>query len=504
MTRRTKLVLGLALLFLLALVGAALARPGGGQSYSGGGGHSSSSGGGGSSSSSGSGDIGALFELIYHLVRLIVYYPEIGIPLVILIVVWIMYSAYQQHKNKDWDSGPAVQLQRAIPLDDLRRVDPNFSQVLFEDFAYRLFSTAHRARHAADALATIAPYVAEPARQALAKRKPPGERVESVVIGAMRSFRLDIPPAARDREGRPYRERIGIEFEANVTTAKKTYYSVESWLFGREAGRQGKPPGASKSFPCPNCGAPWQASSTGTQVCASCNQAVDNGRFDWSVEQISLLSMDERPPTLIADVPERGTDLPTYYQAGAEMAFVSLQQHDPNASVQAIQQRLHMIYDELNRAWSKNDLTPIRGLVSDGLYDYLSYWVEAYKRQGLRNKLEQMRITGTTFAKVQRDRWYDAVTIRIWATGYDFTVRSSDGKHVKGSRMMLRPYSEYWTLIRSATRRGPAQARPVCGNCGAPLQITQSGECTHCNVHLTAGEFDWVLSKIEQDDSYRG
>jgi hypothetical protein len=34
--------------------------------------------------------------------------------------------------------------------------------------------------------------------------------------------------------------------------------------------------------------------------------------------------------------------------------------------------------------------------------------------------------------------------------------------------------------------------------------VTMAGACNYCGAHLTAGEFDWVLSKIEQDDSYRG
>jgi hypothetical protein len=31
-----------------------------------------------------------------------------------------------------------------------------------------------------------------------------------------------------------------------------------------------------------------------------------------------------------------------------------------------------------------------------------------------------------------------------------------------------------------------------------------AGACKYCNAHVTRGEFDWVLSKVEQDDSYRG
>ncbi len=33
---------------------------------------------------------------------------------------------------------------------------------------------------------------------------------------------------------------------------------------------------------------------------------------------------------------------------------------------------------------------------------------------------------------------------------------------------------------------------------------SMAGACEHCSAHLTRGEFDWVLSKIEQDESYRG
>ena len=83
-------------------------------------------------------------------------------------------------------------------------------------------------------------------------------------------------------------------------------------------------------------------------------------------------------------------------------------------------------------------------------------------------------------------------------------VRGETGALVRGSKHRERPYSEYWTLIRTASRRGAPRTAPACSNCGAPLQISQSGECEHCGSHVTSGEFDWVVSKIEQDDTYRG
>ena len=177
---------------------------------------------------------------------------------------------------------------------------------------------------------------------------------------------------------------------------------------------------------------------------------------------------------------------------------------DPDASHDAFNRRVEMIYAGLNTAWSANDLEPVRGLVSDGLFDYLRYWVDAYKRQGLRNQLTNMRITRLQLAKVARDKYYDAVTVRIWGTGLDYVVHTGNGQLVRGSKHRERPYSEYWTFIRSAARKGPVRTEPVCSNCGAPLHISQAGTCDHCGAHVTSGEFDWVLSKIEQDDTYRG
>ena len=474
----------------------ALARPGGGDSYSGGGGHGGGGGGGG---------MGMVLELLFHLIRLAFYYPAIGLPLIGIVVLGLVWAWRVRVKNRDWDSGPRAQLDRAIDLGAVRRLDPDFSQVLFEDFAFRLFGAAHRARAGGEAtLDQLAPYVAPPARRALAQREPVGAPIASVVIGAMRVFRADVPERPVDDRGRPERVRIGLELEANVTAGDHTYFSVETWLLGRDAGTRSKPPDPSRQFTCPNCGAPWQASTTGSQTCSYCNQVVDNGRFDWVVEQIVLESLDQRAPTIARTVEERGTDLETYVQPGFDTRWMSLLQDDSALTDTDVIARVEKIYAGLMRDWANNDLAPSRGLISDGLYDYLTYWIDAYRRQGLRNELVDMHITHTAMCKLVRDRWYDALTIRIFATGKDFVIAEASGDLVRGSRSRDRDYSEYWTLIRSSVRRGPARADDNCPNCGAPRVVTMAGACDHCGVHITAGEFDWVLSKIEQDDSYRG
>ena len=49
-----------------------------------------------------------------------------------------------------------------------------------------------------------------------------------------------------------------------------------------------------------------------------------------------------------------------------------------------------------------------------------------------------------------------------------------------------------------------SQPAANCPNCGALLKINMAGVCEYCNGKLSSGAFDWVLSRIEQDEAYTG
>jgi predicted lipid-binding transport protein (Tim44 family) len=231
---------------------------------------------------------------------------------------------------------------------------------------------------------------------------------------------------------------------------------------------------------------------------------VSGGRFDWSVESIEVVRLEERPPALGSDVQEVGSNWPTIFHPDLNPRWAELAREDPAVTQQALDARLRLIYDELNAAWSRRDLGGARPYVSDGLFDYLKYWVTAYEKQGLRNALEGMRIVEWKTVKVLRDRHYDSLTLRLWGSGRDYTVRQTTGDVVSGDPKRERFYSEYWTLIRGAGVKGAPRGDKSCPNCGAPLDVNMAGQCEHCGAKITSGEFDWVLSKIEQDDSYTG
>ncbi len=489
----------LSVVCLMAFAGAALARPGGGQSYGGG-----SSGGG----SGGGGGAGLIFFVVRIWIQFCIAYPQIGLPVTAVVVIgWLRYRHNHPHTSERWDTrtaSPAPPSQpAAVDLDAIRSLDADFSSVLFTDFAYALYARAHEARSDAAALAALAPYLSTGARAHLAARRPPGAPVEGVVIGALRAADVMVP--AVDQPGARF-VAVTLEIESNMTVGSgavaATQYVRERWRLVRDATAKSRPPEAVGSFHCPHCGAPF--TDTGGGRCQYCGEVVTDGRFDWSVQTIEVESIEDRASSLAGTVAEQGTDLPTIFHPALAARRAELLQADPATTDAALAARLRLIYDRLNAAWTALDLTPSRPFVSDRLDEYLEYWIRAYKAQGLRNVLTGMRMTDAKLVKIVRDRWYDAVTFRLWATGRDSTVRQADGAVVAGDPASDRAYSEYWTLIRSARRQGPPRTDASCPNCGAPLAVNMAGNCEHCGALITRGDFDWVLSTIEQDDSYSG
>ncbi len=514
MRRRWFFLLLGALLLIPAL---AYSRPGGGEGFSGGGG----SGGGGGDGG------GCIFLLLRLWIEFVFAYPAIGIPMTIVgVLVFIAWNRKRVKEGKQsWDfTTPSVsvptpaappQQARAQDLDAIRQLDPEFSVVLFEDFAYALYARAHQARSDRHALDALAPYLSPPVRDQLQQRPPAGVPVTSVIVGVMRATRVSVPsdrippppgapPSATPPAGWI---QVTLEIESNITLGNGgAQYVKERWTLVRSSTARSKPAEQVKSFKCPNCGAPFDpAGAAAGDRCGYCGEVVSGGRFDWTVQAADLLKVEGRPPALTSTVQEVGTNWPTVYHPQVAARRAELLRDDPATTDEALGARLMLIYDQLNTAWTNLDLTQARPFVSDGLFDYLQYWINAYRSQGLRNVLEGMRITEWTIAKVVRDARYDSVTLRVWGSGRDSTVRQADGGLVSGNPNRDRVYTEYWTLIRAAGVHAAPRADRSCPNCGAPVdQVNMAGECQHCGAKITRGDFDWVLSKIEQDDVYSG
>jgi predicted lipid-binding transport protein (Tim44 family) len=422
-----------------------------------------------------------------------------------LFVVVAIIRGAAERKQQDWNTsaaGPSfIQLapQKPLPpkkparrtlVEMVSEHDPGFSLVLFEDFLYSLFAAYHEAR-GSGARHDVTPYVdAEAARYLTTLRK---DEVRTVIVGSMAIGKV------RKMEGRI---AVEVSFEANYEEvqngAAQAFYSQEDWVLQRSLEARSRTPEHATIDECPNCGG--ALGDMDGNVCTYCKQTLTPGRFDWALTHISV-ERSARGPMLGGSSPEQGTSLPTIVIDGAEQRLEKLVGRDATFAWPAFQERVGVIFEALHRGWCARDWRSVRPYVSDQLFQSQLYWIEEYKKQRMSNRTDGARIVQIGMSNVESDPHFDAITVRVFATGKDYTIRD-DGSLVSGSKTVERPYSEYWTLIRGRSSKGSAASDAGCPNCGAPLEVNMAGSCTHCGVKVTRGDFDWVLSRIEQDEAY--
>ena len=157
-------------------------------------------------------------------------------------------------------------------------------------------------------------------------------------------------------------------------------------------------------------------------------------------------------------------------------------------------------------AWSSGDWRKARHLVSDRLYESNGFWMDEYARQGWRNILENIAIQKINIARIDIDKFYDSLTVRVFASCLDYTI-DGQGKLLGGSVKKPRQFSEYWTFMRTAGVEKIEQEYDLksCPSCGAPAdKVGQTGVCAYCGSKISEGHFSWVLAVITQDEVYEG
>ena len=481
---------------LLGFATVAAARPGGGGGFSSGG-HSSGGG------SSGGGSIGMvidLIRLIFWIIEMCVEYPWFGIPFVSCLIGLAVYAWWQKHRRRnyaEWSTLPPMvhdtpSRRARLQLLSLRKQDPDFSLVLFEDFLYALFAEVHAAR-GANKLDRLSVFLHPEATAEL--RSWPGGPVDDVIIGGLRLIEVQ-----RTKE----QTVVEVSFESNSTQAGVAYWDVEQWWLARKTGTASRPWARATLVACPSCGAPLEAVAEGR--CGMCKQEVGDGRFDWQVTRVSRSIHEARPPILTGDTVEAGTSDQTLIDPGLSQAWVAVADAVgpvPAELDRALGARLAVIFNAFQTAWAARDLTTMAPYMTDTLLRMQQRWIAAYRRQGLTNLTEKTVLVRSERVRAVIDRYFAAVTLRVYAEGLDYTV-DDKGHVVAGSKRFPRRYTEYWTLIRTLKAAGKEPTKPVCPSCGAELEIEMAGPCPYCKAQVTSACFDWVLSRIEQDETYRG
>ncbi|MGR8931775.1 MAG: TIM44-like domain-containing protein [Gammaproteobacteria bacterium] len=432
--------------------------------------------------------------------------------LILVIVIFIANAIFS-------DNQTSIGAYSAAPPDDYRQrrhatvaeqlacikqIDENFSNILFFDFVHSLYCKFYEFSTKPEYV-YLSPFLSTELQHHFDRAQP--WTIDEIVVNGIRW--LEVNTAGSDGD------RLSIEIDANYTLELQGQRSriavIERWQFFRRKGLLSAAPEKMQGLRCPECGAPAHFTDAG--VCTYCGAAIRQGEAQWCLRQRVVVGTRSVPlgEGLAAYAEEQGTAYATLKAADLIEQKNRLLRRYEISDWQKFWQPLERdviraYFMTIYEHWSRRDWQGARHLLSDRLYETDAFWQTLYAERGWYNRLDNLRIEQAELAKIDADKFYEAITVRIFAACNDYT-EDDRGKLVGGSKTALRRFSEYWTFVRRTGMEHHDQPYSLsqCPQCGAPADnMGQSGECGYCGSKISTGQFSWVLFLIEQDEVYAG
>ncbi|MEM7811240.1 MAG: TIM44-like domain-containing protein [Planctomycetota bacterium] len=184
-----------------------------------------------------------------------------------------------------------------------------------------------------------------------------------------------------------------------------------------------------------------------------------------------------------------------------ELALAGIAARDPGFDLGGFKQRAEATFVAVQDAWSAGDLTPVEGLLSDGVRERFELLLAIQRAAGKRNVLKGVRVTLCRVVAASTTEQFDALDLRFEVNAQDLMLDARTGARVDNYVTEDR-FAEYWTFHRRVgvkTLAGDGAVEGYCPKCAAPLKILERGGCEACGAVVNSGEYDWVLTEITQD-----
>lgn len=192
---------------------------------------------------------------------------------------------------------------------------------------------------------------------------------------------------------------------------------------------------------------------------------------------------------------------PLAHAAQIQPGLDALLSDDPQFNKDQFLQRVCNAFLATQAAWAKQDLTPVRPFLSDGVYERFNIQFAEQKMLGYRNEMANVRVLSADPVEADVDDTYQSISVRISASAEDFPVSLKDGRRIATGTTA--PFAEIWIFLRRRGVQSKLNADGLieghCPNCGAGIEMNQHARCQQCGSLLRSGQYDWVLTEITQE-----
>ena len=99
--------------------------------------------------------------------------------------------------------------------------------------------------------------------------------------------------------------------------------------------------------------------------------------------------------------------------------IVNLKNKDPGFNEQMFQDKISIVFFEIENAWCGRDMGPARQFLSDAVYSRFHLQLEAYLHKDTFNRLDELSLDRATILDIRSDENYDTIDVWVTATARD-------------------------------------------------------------------------------------
>ena len=175
-----------------------------------------------------------------------------------------------------------------------------------------------------------------------------------------------------------------------------------------------------------------------------------------------------------------------------------IRRKDPNFSADDFVTFSKQVYIDIQTAWCARDLTPVRPIMHQNLYNTTQRQVQDKINRQIVYHYENIAINTAYLTSFVRDKDYEYLTVYLNARMIDYQVDEKTGNILRGdktTRWDMRYKMKYVRSVGATTKDKITGAHEYnCPNCGAPLEISSTGVCEYCGSTVSTGDYSWVLT----------
>lgn len=487
-------VIILLVLSVILIYETADARAGGGHNYS------SGSRGRGGGSGSGGGDITVIFRLIIELLRFTYYYPQFGIPLIIVLAIG-GYILYKKGDNafmgfiisKGSNIIDEAEDKRAVS--ELQETDPYFDKQTFVERIKKSFVVIQNAwtkRDLKDAEFFLSDGTYEQFSIQLEelKRDHVIDYLEGLSVKDVKFLKFEkgdtfsVIHISISAEGINYRKS---DIDGSFLEGSKFREPfTEVWTLIRRTGAKttGKP--GLMEGNCPNCGNPVKVGRL--TKCDVCNSILRSGQHDWVLTKITQRSAWK----ITSD-------------AATVLGYKKYKIKDPFFNLQHIEDKVSVMFWRKITSEKLGDISFLKKIAQNKFCDREEALYKTSKNDRpfhTRCGVGSISLLGVgnfgaedkAFAEVV---WSGIPTLPPKSAGTS-SAKTTVKNYYSGNRTPIN-YTQIFILTRKAASRTSPDGSlnsAHCPNCGAPESKSSANECDYCGTVMNSGEKDWVLEDV--------